>query len=58
MVGSVMGWRGLPRFPYPAEQGFGVYMGLLGVRPLDWQISYQRADASSVQFPRFSVTTR
>jgi hypothetical protein len=30
MVGSIMGWRSLPRFPYPAEQGFGVYMGLLG----------------------------
>ena len=30
MVGSIMGWRGLPRFPYPAEQAFGVYMGLLG----------------------------
>ena len=20
MIGSIMGWRGLPRFPYPAEQ--------------------------------------
>ena len=29
MVGDMMGWRNLPRFPYAAEQGFGVYMGLL-----------------------------
>ena len=30
MVGSITGWRSLPRFPYAAEQGFGVYIGLLG----------------------------
>ncbi len=30
MVGDMMGWRSLPRFPYAAEQGFGVYIGLLG----------------------------
>ncbi len=30
MVGDLMGWRSLPRFPYAGEQGFGVYMGLLG----------------------------
>ena len=30
MVGGVMGWRGLPRFPYANEQGFGAYIGLLG----------------------------
>ena len=29
MVGDMMGWQNLPRFPYAAEQGFGVYMGLL-----------------------------
>ena len=29
MIGDMMGWRNLPRFPYAAEQGFGVYMGLL-----------------------------
>ena len=30
MVGNMMGWRSLPRFPYFNEQGFGVYVGLLG----------------------------
>jgi hypothetical protein len=30
MLGSVMGWRNLPRFPYANEQGFGAYIGLLG----------------------------
>jgi hypothetical protein len=30
MVGGVMGWRSLPRFPYAPEQSFGVYLGLLG----------------------------
>ncbi len=29
MVGDMMGWQNLPRFPYAAEQGFGVYLGLL-----------------------------
>ena len=29
MIGDMMGWQNLPRFPYAAEQGFGVYMGLL-----------------------------
>ena len=29
MIGDMMGWRNLPRFPYAAEQGFGVYMGIL-----------------------------
>ena len=29
MVVDMMGWQNLPRFPYAAEQGFGVYMGLL-----------------------------
>ena len=29
MVGNMMGWRSLPRFPYFNEQGFGVYVGLL-----------------------------
>ena len=29
MVGDMMGWKNLPRFPYAAEQGFGVYLGLL-----------------------------
>ena len=31
IIGSIMGWQSLPRFPYPGEQGFGVYVGLLGV---------------------------
>ena len=31
MVGNIMGWQGLPRFPYIAEQSFGVYIGLLAV---------------------------
>ena len=30
MLGNIMGWRNLPRFPYFNEQGFGVYVGLLG----------------------------
>ncbi len=30
IVGSVMGWKSLPKFPYAGEQGFGVYVGLLG----------------------------
>ena len=30
MLGNIMAWRSLPRFPYAGEQGFGVYMGLLG----------------------------
>ena len=30
MVDNMMGWRSLPRFPYFNEQGFGVYVGLLG----------------------------
>ena len=30
MVGNMMGWRSLPRFPYFNKQGFGVYVGLLG----------------------------
>ena len=30
MIGGMLGWRSLPRFPYAAEQGFGVYLGLLG----------------------------
>ena len=30
MLGNLMGWRNLPRFPYFNEQGFGVYVGLLG----------------------------
>ena len=29
MVGGMMGWQSLPRFPYASEQGFGVYMGVL-----------------------------
>ena len=31
MVGNIMGWQALPRFPYIAEQSFGVYIGLLAV---------------------------
>ena len=31
MIGNIMGWQSLPRFPYIAEQSFGVYMGLLAV---------------------------
>ena len=27
MVGNIMGWQSLPRFPYIAEQSFGVYIG-------------------------------
>ena len=30
IVGSIMGWKSLPKFPYAGEQGFGVYVGLLG----------------------------
>ena len=30
IVGSIMGWRNLSRFPYANEQGFGAYIGLLG----------------------------
>ena len=30
IIGSVMGWKSLPKFPYAGEQGFGVYVGLLG----------------------------
>ena len=28
VLGGVMGWRGLPRFPYEAEQSHGAYLGL------------------------------
>jgi hypothetical protein len=28
LLGAVMGWRGLPRFPYEAEQSHGAYLGL------------------------------
>ncbi|MBI1925896.1 hypothetical protein HYR99_16800, partial [Candidatus Poribacteria bacterium] len=28
ILGAVMGWRGLPRFPYEAEQSHGAYLGL------------------------------
>jgi hypothetical protein len=28
ILGAVMGWRGLPRFPYEAEQSHGAYIGL------------------------------
>ena len=31
MVGNIMGWESLPRFPYIAEQSFGVYIGLFAV---------------------------
>ena len=31
MVGNIMGWQSLPRFPYIAEQSFGVYIGLFVV---------------------------
>lgn len=31
MTGNVMGWQSLPRFPYIAEQSFGVYVGLFAV---------------------------
>ncbi|MCZ6677930.1 MAG: hypothetical protein O7E52_11840 [Candidatus Poribacteria bacterium] len=31
MIGNLMGWQSLPRFPYIAEQSFGVYLGLLAV---------------------------
>jgi len=30
IIGSIMGWRNLSRFPYANEQGFGAYIGLLG----------------------------
>ncbi|MBC8232296.1 hypothetical protein H8E77_22345, partial [bacterium] len=30
VLGSVMGWRSLSRFPYDNEQAFGAYVGLLG----------------------------
>ncbi len=30
MVGGVMGWRNLPRFPYASEQAFGAYVAILG----------------------------
>ena len=30
IIGSVVGWKSLPKFPYAGEQGFGVYVGLLG----------------------------
>ena len=30
IVGDIMGWQSLPKFPYAGEQGFGVYVGLLG----------------------------
>ena len=29
LMGSIMGWRSLPGFPYATEQAFGAYMGLL-----------------------------
>jgi len=29
VLGSMMGWRNLPRFPYSNEQAFGAYIGLL-----------------------------
>lgn len=29
LLGSVMGWRSLPGFPYDTEQAFGSYIGLL-----------------------------
>lgn len=29
LLGTVMGWRSLPGFPYATEQAFGAYMGLL-----------------------------
>ena len=29
MVGGIMGWRNLPRFPYASEQAFGAYMAIL-----------------------------
>ena len=28
LVGSIMGWRSLPGFPYATEQAFGAYVGL------------------------------
>ena len=31
MLGNIMGWESLPRFPYIAEQSFGVYIGLFAV---------------------------
>ena len=30
IAGDIMGWQSLPKFPYAGEQGFGVYVGLLG----------------------------
>lgn len=30
VLGGMMGWRNIPRFPYANEQGFGAYVGLLG----------------------------
>jgi len=29
LIGSIMGWRSLPGFPYATQQAFGAYMGLL-----------------------------
>jgi len=29
VIGSVMGWRSISRFPYANEQGFGAYIGIL-----------------------------
>lgn len=29
VLGGIMGWRSLPRFPYDDEQAFGAYIGLL-----------------------------
>lgn len=28
LIGTIAGWRGLPRFPYEAEQSHGAYLGL------------------------------
>ena len=29
LLGSIMGWRSLPGFPYATQQAFGAYVGLL-----------------------------
>ena len=42
MTGNVMGWQSLPRFPYIAEQSFGVYVGLFAVALWTGRVHFSR----------------
>ena len=50
MVGNIMGWRSLPRFPYFNEQGFGCLRWLARICAVDRQSPFQRISAPSARF--------